>query len=921
MAASANSSADTSALVALPSGLPNKSNSLTTQHVQGPGSQLLTVTTSNNNKKPEGYDAKFCLDVIEKHLPALNGQSAFGPVEFARITLIRQAAFKEDYFYLILHQCICLGALGFDSISSDMPNATEAFSIVDSMLAASSNLRPDLLLFFAKFPVRLSEVQTRWPHMYACEIDQISKFLVALRLKFHQFEQICKNARLPPMAHHISDVFGVSSPIFQQLLFTAILRNIWKGNDPYFERKTTDIFLHFQTQYLITKQAKYLGKTHHFNTAKAEWSFKEQFSNLWYRSGMASGFSAASRSLPQNLNPDQFQPANALSRKVTLSLLNPINSVASRESFPAHRLESSSEIGVASNSHHNLQSFQHQRNSTGLKDTQKPHDSVIPNLGHSTTYNLQNNNQLNNYRDSAILLPGQKTHAMFNSNFSQAHNTAMNLQRPSVQGRVVPSQTATCAAITSRPSSSKLIPRAGHLRPQRARTCPEITALHQAHLMSPAQAMGSTNTASSQKLYQQVVRHCMLPSKLETSRPTNTWSFTITSKENLSATKTHSSSSRTSEKDLQRCLAPKYRLRCSSKSLSVKESPTEEQSWIVSNNCWPAFLYVKINTHLLEFQRKLDHGKDIPVDISDFVHQGTNTVIAYFNIKRDATMKMDYYLFVEEIQTSSFASIRKSILAQRINSESFLFEVKRSRENNHSDNKYGEDNDENTSKRDIEDGDGDLVVLESSSTAISIFDPILPSRVFDIPVRGKYCLHRECFDLDTFLQSRPFTGRRCYCRNHHDLGRDHENEVETMKNTSNCPSCRLGDDNTSNCAEGMIVAISSIDSWRCPLCRRDARPKCLAVNEYLLDVRAQLARDDMLDTRTIQIDANGKWEALKRDDSVNKRKIGDITIIDADVSSDSEDSFPVIKNSRFRQERRDRSAKRTKETVIIDLSD
>ena len=89
----------------------------------------------------------------------------------------------------------------------NIPCASEASDIVDRLLAPSSALRSDLLQFFAGFPIRLPELQTKWPQMYTFQIERASTFLVALRLKLDRFETFCRDRRLPPMAHQIENVF------------------------------------------------------------------------------------------------------------------------------------------------------------------------------------------------------------------------------------------------------------------------------------------------------------------------------------------------------------------------------------------------------------------------------------------------------------------------------------------------------------------------------------------------------------------------------------------------------------------------------------------------------------------------------------------------------------------------------------------
>ncbi|KAF2713585.1 hypothetical protein K504DRAFT_339393, partial [Pleomassaria siparia CBS 279.74] len=108
--------------------------------------------------------------------------------------------------------------------------------------------------------------------------------------------------------------------------------------------------------------------------------------------------------------------------------------------------------------------------------------------------------------------------------------------------------------------------------------------------------------------------------------------------------------------------------------------------------------------------------------------------------------------------------------------------------------------------------DDDIVIVESNLT-ISLFDPFSNSRICDIPARSKACLHIDCFDLETFLRTRT----------------------------------RKGD-------------VSVPDSWKCPICKLDARPHHLIVDGFLENVRKKLEQDGLLQTRAIIVDRNGSWK-------------------------------------------------------------
>jgi hypothetical protein len=109
--------------------------------------------------------------------------------------------------------------------------------------------------------------------------------------------------------------------------------------------------------------------------------------------------------------------------------------------------------------------------------------------------------------------------------------------------------------------------------------------------------------------------------------------------------------------------------------------------------------------------------------------------------------------------------------------------------------------------------DDDEITIVQSTLTIGLFDPFSQAKMCDIPVRSKACPHNDCFDLDTFLQSRP----------------------------------RKGD-------------ASVADHWKCPICKSDARPQMLIVDGFIEDVQKQLELQGLASTRYILVQQDGSWQ-------------------------------------------------------------
>ncbi|KAL1858669.1 hypothetical protein Plec18170_002875 [Paecilomyces lecythidis] len=98
--------------------------------------------------------------------------------------------------------------------------------------------------------------------------------------------------------------------------------------------------------------------------------------------------------------------------------------------------------------------------------------------------------------------------------------------------------------------------------------------------------------------------------------------------------------------------------------------------------------------------------------------------------------------------------------------------------------------------------------------SIGLIDPFM-ARIFDVPARGKSCKHQECFDLDAFFGTRA-----------------------------------------SKSGNGPMK-----ENWKCPICRGDCRPQNLVIDEFLVEVRAELQRSGKLEgARAIHVKVDGTWQ-------------------------------------------------------------
>ncbi|RKF63031.1 hypothetical protein OnM2_028028 [Erysiphe neolycopersici] len=341
---------------------------------------------------------------------------------------------------------------------------------------------------------------------------------------------------------------------------------------------------------------------------------------------------------------------------------------------------------------------------------------------------------------------------------------------------------------------------------------PELNALHQALLRSPflvpANLSSPTKNNDSSFKYYQAVRGFALAPSILSHGFISKFEFPVSEAEiiKIPLDSISCNGSIPSREFQQGTL--QYRLRCIETSISEIEIP--ENEWMIKDTTWPENICLDINSRHLEIRRKVHHGKDLPIDITQHVlkngidspNKVTVSIISGSNKSNDH----NYFLAVEVIEILEHSQILQ--MCQKINklpASHTLEMIKKSLAPRMVDN----------------DDDFEMVI---SHISINLADPFTTC-IFEIPARGKYCLHRECFDLETFLHTRI-----------------------SKPNRANQPCM--------------------VDVWKCPLCGSDARPWELQIDGYLESIRTELVEQGKLDiVRSIRVEPNGIWHP-----KVEKRK-------------------------------------------------
>lgn len=242
-----------------------------------------------------------------------------------------------------------------------------------------------------------------------------------------------------------------------------------------------------------------------------------------------------------------------------------------------------------------------------------------------------------------------------------------------------------------------------------------------------------------------------------------------------------------------------FNLRCA--KLDGQVDLTDIDSvWAALPTYWPQHFFISINGQHLDVRRKRHNTRDLPIDVTSCLQAGLNELT--ISIHADAHERdISHGVAIEVIH---FCDHRKALtLPTRNSAELSLKSI-------------------TTVMAPRPNPDDDDLILVDDEMTISITDPF-SSKAFTTPVRGKTCKHRECFDLETFLDSRQ-----------------------------------------SDCKD----ALTSVYGWQCPICKADVRPHKLVLDGFFQEVREKIVEQGLEDdARAIIVSVDGTWEVKQDNDT------------------------------------------------------
>ncbi|KAJ2900996.1 hypothetical protein MKZ38_002180 [Zalerion maritima] len=242
-----------------------------------------------------------------------------------------------------------------------------------------------------------------------------------------------------------------------------------------------------------------------------------------------------------------------------------------------------------------------------------------------------------------------------------------------------------------------------------------------------------------------------------------------------------------------------------------KGSSAYQHEWVVADPEWPKHVFVKVNETFLQPRRKAQHSKDLPLELDKTILKpGQNELQISLPRSSNVPKGFEYRVAIEVVETRKHQDLIMMVTSKRVMSaEASRLAIQR-----------------RISGVDLDDDD---VALVTSDLPIDLADP-WSATIWNIPVRGQSCTHLECFDLETWLTSRP------------------------------TKPCRHGK-SPLICSQGCPTTEPTlVDRWKCPTCDGDARPLNLVVDGFLLEIRGQLEKErNLKSVRSIWVSAEGTW--------------------------------------------------------------
>ena len=706
-------------------------------------------------------------------------------VERPRLGLLREACENSDLFYLVLHQLFCFEHQIRKS-NGQVPNLSEmhvkGLKVVAFLLVSNEKMVDDAVAWFSVFPLPWGDLLLNRKGFGSAHA-KVLRCLEKMAMFWADMRSQCSARRYPPLVDELVALFNVESFLFQQIIFRAVLRDIWCGEvddcfqlaEEVFNRDYKAVMSRLSLgstaaelaefyQRAVVKEYQQVMHSHWQHTAslttatmtapvqQQNQSHINRSSNNRNESWREHNATVQSPPTPNTQTVQHHNPStvsgpgpigqigrqgNLLSQTQVLASSGISSGPISYSTSSPTTMQGFSGTGVPMNSpgHWNspLQQIARRKSSTA-RNVQNPSESMLPSrrTSHMVPSNVPGNPHMHQFHLNVG--PQQQTYNQAPSSSVPNHYPhAQSDVRRSMNNRTSETTLPTLNSNSFLPSNPSLpaddnsAPFIRSYPPLPTHPNPTTSALHQAHLRSPTLSYLDPNKdpSSTRKCFRFIKHILMPPEELDINNRHVNWEFCVNKE--LTDWFARDAPSLNGAPPIRTIVSGSRLCRIRCISLKDKAGMPTQSEWAVADNVWPYSTAIVLNGTALDMRKKTHHGKDLPIDVTRYIKAGQNNLSsAVIGFPENSTSRyaigvefiqvVDEQKIKHEIETLPWLEARKRILDQSKNL------------------------------------DPEVEVVQSQKV-LDLTDPFT-SCIFEVPVRGINCRHNQCFDRDTFLQTR-----------------------------------------------------------------------------------------------------------------------------------------------------------------------
>ncbi|TLD28405.1 hypothetical protein PspLS_04087 [Pyricularia sp. CBS 133598] len=834
--------------------------------VQSPQSAHVSVQSEPSNAKRQRLEGSMPFTTwgmsLRNYRDRMKPQNTHpNVIDDRRLRLLEHACHTNDYVYLQIHQIYCRWSIDPSVVYRAMPGFDKetigrAFRAVSDLLASNQFVSGPALSFFIKFPVDFLPISQ----------EALGPCLTRLALNWDAMTNLFIQRRRPPLVNELIYVLGCDSPGLQSLIFVRARRILQvMDNRP----NVKEIEALFAQDQQASNLAYMQRLTLHMQHRKpSDWPLFEDENKALVEKYIH----LVMANLPVPAGPGATRSSLAFVQQATSSTHRRLSTTAVSQPRNLPVLASHGPL-APTGQHPILPSTMIQENHAAMRANNPIYPSGIPNRVYtpgSGSVPLQNQvrgqslpleqqavngalhylhegvdqpyNRGNQYAQHLNgVTPGYPQHTNTQWQYLQQHQ----LQGPVTSGVATP----PLSSLPIQPSTIQpnrqarhhdsqsaesvlFFPPRGAVIPTRhyARALNDVMAyslgVHQLDLRSPVRhvrALPKSQNLDEQKYFQFIRNFAVPPSDISPSKKAYEFSFDVDDITLLSESHMHFTDTPQLPVAEHFEGSVRLRLRC----CRIKESagtPTEPD-WVTLATSWPRHIFISLfadegrTRKGVKPRRAPQNSKDLPAEITDMVSQGLNKLTVSVD-HRHSDPGYRHFLAVEWIETRSFSRIIADIYANQVlDPKATLEDIQR---------KAGWTRTEH---------DEDVQMEVRGEYMVDLTCPFMAT-IWETPVRGADCLHIQCFDLKTWLNSRT----QVPCR----------------------PQCQS---NAAHPCDCFSPKLSIVDHWKCPICNGDARPQRLRIDGFLVEVRRKLESEGNLrNTKTLAVLQDNSWKPIKEDE-------------------------------------------------------